>query len=68
MSILEDSGEEQEMTYDHVIDYIENSEDLSPAEAFKCLSSHRRRAGAWQVEVTWRDGSQTWEPLDLLFR
>ena len=40
------------MTYNDVIDYIENSENLSPAEAFECLSGHRRQAGAWQVEIT----------------
>ena len=41
------------MTYDDVIDFIENSDDDSnPVEAFECLSGHRRKAGAWQVEVT----------------
>ena len=49
--LIEASGEEQEMTYDDVIDFIENS-DSNPTEAFQCLSSHQRKAGAWQVQVT----------------
>ena len=42
--LIEASGEEQDMTYDDVIDFIENSDDDSnPAEAFKCLSGHCRK-------------------------
>ena len=47
--LIEASGEEQEMTYDDVIDFIENSDGSNPTDAFKCLSGHRRKAGAWQV-------------------
>ena len=68
--LIEASGEEQDMTYDDVIDFIENSDDSNPAEAFECLSGHRRKAGAWQVQVqvqvTWSDGSSTWEPLSTI--
>ena len=49
---IEASGEEQEMTYDDVIDFIKNSDGSNPTDAFECLSGHRRKAGMWQVEVT----------------
>ena len=54
------------MTYDDVIDLIESSDISSPAEGFECLRGHRRQAGAWQVEVTWLDGSRTWELLSII--
>ena len=54
------------MTYDDVINLIENSDIYSSAEGFECLSGHRRQASAWQVEVTWLDGSRTWEPLSII--
>ena len=53
------------MTYDDVIDFLENS-DINPMEAFECLSGHQRKAGAWQVQVTWSDGSSTWEPPSII--
>ena len=64
--LIEASGEEQEMTYDDIIDFIENSDGSNPMEKFECLSGHRRKAGAWQVQVTWSDGSSTWEPLSTI--
>ena len=64
--LIEASGEEQEMTYDDVIDFIEISDDSNPTEAFEYLSGHRRKAGAWQVQVMWSDGSSTWEPLSII--
>ncbi len=70
MVALGDGDREEILTYNEIMELINNEMDKEPEDqvwTFEDILDHRKIKGnKWEVFIKWTTGEQTWEPLEWI--
>jgi len=72
---LGDGTREEVMTYDAIVQQLDEQftreaeqDEFDRTWIFKSIKDHRKNGTTWEVLMHWEDDSETWEPLNVVWR